>query len=431
MSFGRRLVLVAGAAALANAAAAQPAGQKVQQKVTGPVATYWMSAQTQTGFGAGMMGGRPSMGAMMGAMMGGGGPQKSLILQLGSSRQAPTPAAEHVPPEALRAGKSLPLVTPKAQPVQKSDETPEMPREYEKPRGRMLIFWGCGERARPGQPVVIDMAQMAAGKVPAGMAALSKGLDIRPMQPPSPARNKTYGEWPNERARTQVQGASSLAGEHVVRGNYSPEIRFSLTPDQDFLGPLNLTTNDKAPAGFGRLGWNAVPHARAYLATAIGGQEETMVLWTSSEVQASAFSMPDYISDRDVARLVASRALMGPQTTTCSVPKEVLDAAPQAMVQLVAYGDEANFVYPPRPQDPKVDWNQEWQVKVRYRSATGGMLGMAMPGMDDPGDEDDGPRAQRPAQDPRAQDPRAQDPKAKRRNQMLKGLGGALGVPIP
>jgi hypothetical protein len=49
----------------------------------------------------------------------------------------------------------------------------------------MQIYWGCGEHAKPGQPVVIDFAQMSAGKMPAGMEALTRGLGVRPMQPPS------------------------------------------------------------------------------------------------------------------------------------------------------------------------------------------------------------------------------------------------------
>jgi hypothetical protein len=44
MGLGRNIILVAGVAAFANVASAQ-------QKVTGPVAVYWMSASTQTGFG--------------------------------------------------------------------------------------------------------------------------------------------------------------------------------------------------------------------------------------------------------------------------------------------------------------------------------------------------------------------------------------------
>ena len=216
-----------------------------------------------------------------------------------------------------------------------------------------------------------------------------------------------------------------------MQGNYSPTIKFSLTPAQDFLGPLNLTTNAKNPSGSGQLAWGPVSGAQAYVASAVGGgQNETVVLWSSSETQAAAFALPDYISPGDISRLVASRGLMGPQTTSCTVPKEVVDAAPQALVQMVAYGGEANFVYPPRPQDPKVAWNQEWTVKVRYRSATGGLLGMAMPGMAGRGDDqgsqrrgaDRGAQSQQPPQQP-------EDPAAARRKAIMKGLGGMLGLP--
>ena len=52
-----------------------------------------------------------------------------------------------------------------------------------------------------------------------------------------------------------------------------------------------------------------------------------MVLWSSSEVGGAGFSMPDYISSGDLARGVETHALMGPETTSCAVPKEVVDAA--------------------------------------------------------------------------------------------------------
>ena len=400
----------------ASAADAQP-----KQVVTGPIATYWMSAQTQSGFGAGMgaPGAKPSMSQMMGAL-GGGGASKTLTLQLGSSRRpAGEPSAEHRPPQALRAGPVLPLVTPRAQPVQRTEETPSFSRDVQKPKGRMLIFWGCGERARPGQPLVIDFAKMADGRMPPGMEAMSRGLNVTPMQPPSPSRNATYGEWPNEKTRTSVPSNGSLVGEHLIRGTYSPDIGFSLNAAQDFLAPLTLTTNTIGANGAGQLGWGAIPGAQAYLATAIGGgQDDTMVLWTSSEVQASAFSLPDYLSNGDISRLVASRALMGPQTTACTIPQEVVKAAPQAMVQLAAYGSEANLSYPERPKDPKVAWNIEWTVKVRYKSQTGGLLGMEMPGAPQQG--------QRPILVPGGQEDAPPNAAEAIGGALLRGLGGRI-----
>ncbi|HEX3366199.1 hypothetical protein [Phenylobacterium sp.] len=428
MRTGHRILLLTGAAVAASAAVAQP-----QQKVTGPVAVYWMSAATQSGFGMpGGGGGRPSMSQVMQMMNGGGGAQHSLVLQLGSSEHpSGPPSAEHLPPAGLGAGATLPLVSPEAPPLAAREEAPERPQippEYQKPKGRMLIFWGCGDHARPGQPVVLDFAEMSAGKIPPGMAMLGKGLDIRRMQPPSASRYASYGDWPNAKSRSTVPGTGSLVGQHMIHGDYSPEIKFSLDQNQDFLGPLILTTNTKTPGGPAQLGWAPVSGAQAYAATVIGagggrgGGDTTVVLWSSSEVEAAAFALPDYISPGDLARGVESHTLMGSQTTSCQVPKEVVDAAPQGFLQMVAYGREANFVYPPRPTDPKIAWNRQWEVKVRYRSATGGLLGMTMPATGGGrGSQGAAPGGPQPGQD---QPP--PDPAAARRRAILNGLGGLI-----
>ena len=44
------------------------------------------------------------------------------------------------------------------------------------PRGRLLLFWGCGERAPAGQPVILDFAKLARGEVPPGLYA--EGLNL-------------------------------------------------------------------------------------------------------------------------------------------------------------------------------------------------------------------------------------------------------------
>ena len=316
----------------------------------------------------------------------------------------------------------------------------------------MPWVWGCGEHAKPGQPVVIDFAQMtpanmAGGKMPAGFEMLSKGFAMNRMQPPSARRYASYGEWPNAQARTSVPGTGSLIGGHTIRGDYSPEIKFSLNENQDFLGPLVLTTNTKTPGGPAQLGWGAVSGARAYAAIVIGasgaggrgGGDPTMVLWSSSETGGGGFALPDYLSPGDLAHGVESRALMGPETTSCAVPKEVVDAAPQGLLQMVAYGQEANFVYPERPKDPKIPWNRQWEVKVRYRSASGGLLGMTMPSMGGgrptaagrgggypgqapPGANTDGQQTQAPP--PPQQTP--QDAAAARRKAILQGIGSLI-----
>jgi hypothetical protein len=357
---------------------------------------------------------------------------------LGSSEQPQggAPHAEHAPPPTLGVGQSLPLVTPEVQKVEvhEEEQRPEMPREFQRPKGRMLIFWGCGEHAKPGQPLVIDFSEitpekMAAGQMPTNFLAMMKGFNYTPERGrPAFGHNTSYGDWPNAKSSVRVPSEGSLVGEHVITGDYSPEIRFTLSQLQDFLGPLNLTTNQRLPSGAIQLGWNSVPNAEAYVASMIGGGgQDTVVMWVSSEAQAAAFALPDYLSPGDLSRLVANKSLMPADATSCAVPAEAASAAKGGLVQMVAYGHEANFVYPPRPADPRVAWNRQWEVKVRYRSATGGMLGQTMPGA---GGSGGGGRGGRPGSADQAQqggpDQPPPDPAAARRKAILNGIGGLI-----
>ncbi len=301
-----------------------------------------------------------------------GSKQHLLTLQLGSSRKPQgEPLAEHDPPPTLGAGDALPLVTPLQQAVHQEAEPGQTP-QYQ-PQGRILIYWGCGEHAAH-PPVVIDLADAAHGG--AQFAALARGLAISQPSPPSPARDATYGEWPNTQSQKTVPADGSLQGDHLVRSNYAPDIKFSLTADQDFLPPIKITTNEKTPSGAVALAWHQVDGAQGLIATAFGsqGQGQT-VMWTSADVEALAFGLPDYLSDGEIARLVKAQVLMPGGQTSCTVPSEVAHALGTGAFRLIAYGGETNLSYPPRPPAPK-PWHIDWQVKVRYRASTGGILGM-------------------------------------------------------
>lgn len=401
------------ALAVLMAAAGEAASAPERAAPSGPVATYWISADTESGFGAGAGGPggpggpggqpqpprkRPSFGDMMAMEMGGrdprevygtglgspygpggpmgGGPpgggktQHLLVLQLGSARKAQgAPLAEHDPPPTLGAGDALPLVTPVQQPAHQEAQ----PGQTYQPQGRIVIYWGCGQHAAH-PPLVIDLADAAHGG--AQYAALARGLGVAPASPPSPARDATYGEWPNPQSRATVPADGSLQGDHLVRSNYAPDIKFTLTADQDFLPPIKITGNQKTPDGGVALGWHAVDGAQGLIAMAFGsqGQGQT-VMWTSAEVETLGFGLPDYLSDGEIARLVKGGVLMPGDQTSCVVPAEAARALGTGAFRLVAYGGETNLSYPPRPPAPK-PWHVEWQVKIRYRSATSGILGM-------------------------------------------------------
>ena len=402
-----------------------------QAPSTGPVAVYWVSAATSNGMAGmpgmggmgpgGMAGGqpgapppqqqqaprRPGLGSMMGAAipfggigpfgsrrdpppqaqdqssareaamarmgMGGGGATKTLTLQLGST-QGPSgaPEAAHFVPAGLGAGESLPLVTPQAQVREPESEPGGPPQMTQRPRGRMLIYWGCGEHAQG--PITIDFANIGPGKPVPTMPMIA----ATPGRPPSAGRYATYGQWPNEQARTTVPPNGSLVGDHTIKGNYSPDIHFTLAQNQDFLDPLQIVSRDPTPEGGTRVSWQPVPGATGYYAWLFGAQDrgETVVVWSSGNAANMMGSLTDYLPPSEVRRLVAQGAVMSPETTACTVPSEVIKASPFGMLQMIAYGEETDFADPPRPRAANAPWHLRWTVKVRRKSTTSAMLGM-------------------------------------------------------
>jgi hypothetical protein len=333
-----------------------------QQVVRPPAAQYWMSVETAAGMSM------PGMGSILGSMMGSpasGG--RRMLLQLGSrDAAAGAPKAEHRIPPGLNMGDSLPLVTPtRAAPQQGRDSS--RPEAMERPKGRMLIYWGCGENVRAGQPVVIDFAKLADGQVPPAMAARRVAVQT----PPGPGRHKTYGDWPNPEEPKTVPDNGSLRGDHTVKGNYSPEIRFALGEAHDFMEKIALESSAN------KLRWNPLPHSTGYFAMLYGGQgQDEVIFWSSSEVQEMGGQLMDYVPPAEVARLVKEKVVLPPATTDCTVPGEVVRrAGGSPFINFIAYGPEANFVHPPRPSDPKVPWDQQWVAKARFKSTASMVLG--------------------------------------------------------
>jgi hypothetical protein len=408
------VVILAGGCALALGAGAVGAQQGSGEATT---AVYWMTADTMSGMG-GMMG--RGAGSMLGQMMRGGGmgggTARTLRLQLGSTRRAPgAPTAEHVPPPGLQAGQSLPLVTPEQARETRDTSPTEWTERMQRPKGRILIYWGCGEHARPGQPVVIDFDSLTQGRLPPAFANLN-AMRAGSL-PPSPERFATYGEWPNRRNSTRLQSGASLVGEHLVRGNYTPDIRFSVAPGQDFLAPVTLVSQTASPTGAVPLVWQPIGNARGWVATAMGaGGNGDFVIWTSSETQAMAMGM-DHMSDAEIARLVQQRVLLPGSADRCTVPAEVAHAGRGTMLTLIALGGEHVYSSPVRPARAAAGWRPEWLVRLRVKSMYMGILGMNMSEMGMGGDDERGGQPN---------DPNQPQPKKKKKSLFDKALGGVI-----
>ena len=365
----RSLLLAATAAMLIGPASSQ-------NPASGPVARYDMRAGTVSGFMAMAAGGeKPGIGGALSMMMGGGGSARELELRLGS-QQLPTKGkakADHFMPAGAKLGKSVPLFTPEPGKATPDDDRPPEERDFKKPKGRLLIYWGCGAKAPKGQPIVIDFAKMAAGQVPPNLFASTVIRDYGPQM----SNSKTYGYWPGPDGK-RLKGDSSLLGAHRIAGNYSPEIAFTL--GQDFLDPL------KAKAVDGTTGvpvsWNSVPRSTGYFLWAFGAKgtgpdnATDMVWWSSSASRDFFGGLTDWISPAEVTRLINRKAVLPPAITQCTIPAEVRRDAPDFLMgNLFAYGPEENFAYPPKPADAKARWDLLWTARVRHRSSTSFMVG--------------------------------------------------------
>src|SRR3546814_10999514 len=98
---------------------------------------------------------------------------------------------------------------------------------FEGPKGRMLLFWGCGAKPGPGQPVVIDFSKLAAGQMPPNLFTST----IPRIREITAANSAAYAGWPNGKSSKQPPKNSSLLGAHRIISNNGPHIPFTLAPD--------------------------------------------------------------------------------------------------------------------------------------------------------------------------------------------------------
>ncbi|MFM9977212.1 MAG: hypothetical protein ACKVOP_04105 [Sphingomonadaceae bacterium] len=345
------------------------------QVVRPPKARYAMDVGTTKGMAA--MG--SGIGGGMSMMFGGGNSNRiarELILRLGSVEAAKgTPKADHFVPAGMKMGKSLPLIAP-----DRPRDMSGMPEQF-KPEGRVLIFWGCGERAPKGQPIVIDLAKVAAGARMAMVMTSTVSADPGPQS----STSRAFVDYPNRQSDKVPSREGSLLGAHRITSTLAPEIGFTL--QQDYMPGLNVRSTTM-PSGAVALNWSGIAGATGYYAYSFGGKMgedgkmRDMVLWSSASAREFGGGLMDWLSPATVARLVTQKIVMPPSQTNCAIPAEVKTASAGFMFGTMnAYGPESNFAFPPRPSDPKIAWAPDWTARVRFRSTTSWMSGV--PGMGD------------------------------------------------
>jgi len=366
MTFRPRLATLLAVAFVPPLAAAQ---------TKAPVAQFWADVATHSLSVPGMEG-MGDMGMMMGGGFfggtknAGGAPGKWLDTALHTRNKPAGTAGSHAIPPALNLGATLPLLPSQGE----RGSGGATPDEFERPKGRLLFYWGCGETIRPGQPRVLDFSK-------AGIEEFSKFMTGR-FAPDRGARAVPgRSVWPNEQDRRRVPDGASLVGDHAVSGEGVPAgLRFAVAGAHDFMPKISMMAPGD-PKGAVQVSWGDVAGARAYFLSAMGARgEQEMIIWSSSELPDPGWGLMDYLPPAQIEKLLREKVILPTSTLRCAVPAGVFAGADGAMVRMIAYGPELNLAHPPRPADPRAPWNPEWAVRVRVKST-----GMALLGMDDEG----------------------------------------------
>lgn len=367
-----------------------------------PQAQAWIDVATYSGMGMpgmGAAGGNP-LGALGGLFGGGAGAAKNSFGQTqtgAAGRWVDVTLMTRANPSLAEAQQAVPagflspalkLQSPKEvrTPAPRDDDDKVVEQDYERPKGKLLLYWGCGATVRPGQPKVLDMVTASAAdmaKFFVSRRATQRGAHSAVGRP----------VWPSPADERMVPDNASLVGEHQFSGSGVPEgFRFQIQAAQDLMPALQLQQADQG--GATDLTWAALPTARAYFIAGMGAaKQDEMVIWTSSEVPEAGFGLIDYQTNAAVDRWLKEKVLLAPATTHCTVPKGVFPGQ-GGMLRAIAYGNELNLAHPPRPADPKAVWEPVWAAKLRVKSVATVMLGMPQMGQMPPAATEPAPKPQ-------------------------------------
>jgi len=221
------LVLAGGGLAYAQAGKSKP-----------PVAQAWMDVATYSGMGMMGMGGGTNPMSMLGGAFGGGGRNTFgntmtgkggswLDVTLFTRNNSSLAEATQSVPVNSKLAPELKLVSPKLQKTPPTSDDEVVREEFEPPKGKIYLYWGCGDTVRPGQPQVLDMAKASPAdyqKFFVGRRATQRGAHLADGRP----------SWPNEQDARLVPEGASLIGEHLFKGQGVPDgFKFALGQAQD------------------------------------------------------------------------------------------------------------------------------------------------------------------------------------------------------
>ena len=226
---------------------------------------------------------------------------------------------------------------------------------------KLLLYWGCGERVRAGQPRHLDMT-IAASTTQGNSPKFDSKFDLkgRAVVEPSPSPDSGIAVWPNSISRALVPKEASLVGKHAFSGHNVPaNMQFELKPKQDFMPALAINVNGIKGSAT-TLNWSRIATAQGYFLTATAKNNREVIVWTSSELPEPGWGLMDYASNENLSQWKRDKIVLAPNQNSCSIPAGIFSQTGGAMLNGIAYGEETHIG----------NRTAGWNARIRVKSAT-------------------------------------------------------------
>jgi hypothetical protein len=221
---------------------------------------------------------------------------------------------------------------------------------------KLLLYWGCSDRVRVGQPRHLDMS--------AATSSTALGLKGRAVIESSPNPDSGVAIWPNNASRALVPKEASLVGKHALSGDNIPaNMQFELKAKQDFMPVLAINVNGIKGSAT-TLNWSRIATAQGYFLMATAKNNREIIVWTSSELPEPGWGLMDYASNTNLAQWKREKIVLAPTQTSCSIPAGIFSQTNGAMLNSIAYGEETNI------SSRNTSGSASWNARIRVKSAT-------------------------------------------------------------
>lgn len=214
-------------------------------------------------------------------------------------------------PEALGYGKSVDLMVERSAPEKPEPSKVEL-REY----------WGSSQNIAADQPKITTSSKHT-------------DEDIDDSVP-----DRSFAFWPSTNPKS-FEESTDLAGVYTLKSNFCANTSVTLTKDQNFLEPLNITTS-ATQADLSRpitVRWKPVAGAVGYILTAFGGNEKYSITWTSSakpELARRVIYRP--VTQESLENYIKEGVIIPAYVVSNTIPAGVFKGSNSVMLRATAVG---------------------------------------------------------------------------------------------